>query len=125
MPRPYWQWVVWARNGCLLVWLAAMLIPLGPWMDWIGWLTLHTLYGLVFMGMLVTWTIWPRVAFSRLRAKLLANEHLLCLSCGYPLKGLPARHTCPECGRPYEAEATRDAWRHWLEHRKLPPDVES
>lgn len=122
MPRPYWQRVVWARTGYFLVWSAALLILL--WV-WTGWLWPRILGWLALIAGLVTWTVFPRVAFSRMKAKLLENEHLLCLACGYSLKGLPARHTCPECGRAYEAETTRDAWRYWLEHRKLPPDVVS
>jgi predicted RNA-binding Zn-ribbon protein involved in translation (DUF1610 family) len=58
-----------------------------------------------------------------MKAELAANDYLACLSCGYSLQGLPAKHTCPECGKSYDARDAQQAWRHWLEKRKLPPNA--
>jgi hypothetical protein len=76
-------------------------------------------YAILLIGGVIV-VICPRVVFARMKGELLENEHLLCLHCGYSLKGLPSEHVCPECGRPYSADTLRQAWRHWIEKRKLP-----
>ena len=35
----------------------------------------------------------------------------MCEQCGYDLRGLPERHTCPECGKQYDLNRTRAHWR--------------
>ena len=39
-----------------------------------------------------------------------ADLNLHCTHCGYPLKGLPAESTCPECGRPFDKRASTSRW---------------
>jgi predicted RNA-binding Zn-ribbon protein involved in translation (DUF1610 family) len=48
------------------------------------------------------------------------NDHLLCLTCGYPLDGLPVEHRCPECGTAFRADEVRSAWKHWVFCCELP-----
>ncbi len=120
MPKPYWQRVLWARIGSLLTWaVAMMLMLLGRQNSIWTWILLLAL----LLVQTVIWAACPRIAFARMKARLLENDHLLCLSCGYSLKGLPSRHACPECGWAYDADTTQEAWRHWLATRKLPPNV--
>jgi len=33
-----------------------------------------------------------------------------CLECGYPLRGLPRSHQCPECGIAYDLDTVRHTW---------------
>ncbi len=115
IPRPFWRMTWWIRAVTMLpyvgvlVWWAldrskvSMLI--GPGL-------------LMVLGLL--WAICPRLALRRFRTTLSANDFLLCLWCGYSLKGLPTEHRCPECGTPYEAGSLIEAWQHWVEKRRLP-----
>lgn len=41
--------------------------------------------------------------------------HMNCPMCNYPLKGLPAEHSCPECGFNYDKETYL-----WILHSKRP-----
>jgi hypothetical protein len=95
MPKPYWQRVLWARIGSLLSWAAAMMIWLWARRSW-PWTLLFS-WALLLVATVI-WTAWPRIAFSRMKARLLEHDYLLCLSCGSSLKSLPARHMYPECG---------------------------
>jgi hypothetical protein len=45
------------------------------------------------------------------------NEHALCPECGYCLKGLAAKHECPECGKPYDLVDVRRRWSLYLAKR--------
>ena len=120
IPRPFWHRVSWIRAGYtaflvfgyLLVWL----LPLS------FLLRLIAGYGGILVGGIV-FVVCPRVVYTRMKAKLVENDYLLCLHCGYSLTGLPSDHACPECGTPYQAEALRRAWRCWVEKRRLPRDV--
>jgi|ERR1043166_3829953 hypothetical protein len=66
------------------------------------------------------WVIWPRIEFHRMRRELTVYDFCVCLNCGYSLKGLPERHTCPECGRDFQIDEVRSAWKYWIRHRRLP-----
>jgi len=69
---------------------------------------------------IVFFTIWPRYVRRQVIRELQEHDHLLCLSCGYPLAGLSDRHVCPECGRAFDPDGVRANWRFWVEHRRLP-----
>lgn len=47
----------------------------------------------------------------------------LCECCAYDLTGLPARHTCPECGCEFDVEALRPRWRGWASYFLWPSEV--
>ena len=117
MPKPYWQRVTWIRGVWCALLLGAVVLP-----------RLFTSFGIAYLALVVIaagvlWVVCPRIAFHGLKGRLVENDCLMCLSCGYPLRGLPARHVCPECGWAYDAEKVQGAWRYWLDVRKLPRDV--
>jgi len=66
----------------------------------------------------MAFTILVRRALRRFRAEVRSNNLEHCLECGYPLKGLPAEHRCPECGEPYSMETVRQTWRRYFEAQK-------
>jgi predicted RNA-binding Zn-ribbon protein involved in translation (DUF1610 family) len=65
--------------------------------------------------------IIPYLAKRRLRRferEIITDDLQRCLACGYPLKGLPERHRCPECGEPYDMVFVRKTWASYLEAQK-------
>ncbi len=74
--------------------------------------------GLVALS--VGYKAWRRLGaggVSRLCREARDADCCLCLHCGYSLKGLPARHRCPECGMPYEIEDVKRKWSDYLADR--------
>lgn len=71
----------------------------------------------------VFWWWRLRRIFDALVEKLKADDWCACLWCGYPLRGLPSPHHCPECGTPYELEETQHAWKHWARTGRLPEGI--
>jgi predicted amidophosphoribosyltransferase len=65
-------------------------------------------------------TYWPRLVREKVLQELLEHDHQLCTACGYPLKALLDRRTCPECGTPFDPDGVRANWKFWVEHRRLP-----
>ncbi len=60
----------------------------------------------------------PYYAKRRLRrfAQEIIDDNLeRCLECGYPLKGLPEKHRCPECGEPYNIAVVKKTWERYFE----------
>jgi len=57
-------------------------------------------------------------AVRRLEKEIQSNNLEHCLECGYPLKGLPAEHCCPECGEPYDIEVVRRTWERYFKAQK-------
>lgn len=71
------------------------------------------------------------LAAHGLRQVVRGRSEPFCIHCGYNLTGLPDKHGCPECGRPYSwsviAEYRKDPqWfiQRWRERRKLPETQE-
>ncbi len=56
--------------------------------------------------------------FRRARVKfvadLRANDFAHCLECGYSLKGLPAKHKCPECGNDFDIAMVQESWKKYF-----------
>ena len=59
------------------------------------------------------------------RELLRKADYELCLRCGYSLRGLPGRHTCPECGVEYEIGEVQKQWEHWFGDTKRTPPSKS
>jgi len=55
-------------------------------------------------------TCWLAIAESRLRRRLRENNYCLCPQCGHSLVGLDESGQCPECGRAFVLEGTREIW---------------
>ena len=53
--------------------------------------------------------LWHR--HRALKRKLQAADGRLCVDCGYNLTGTDDGQPCPECGRTYQAQADRAAWK--------------
>jgi len=51
---------------------------------------------------------------KRLLKQLRSNDALVCVKCIYPIADLQAQGRCPECGRLYNHELTRSAWRRTM-----------
>jgi hypothetical protein len=126
----YWHWfqrwtpavVLWFRLWTIATAVrgAAFVVPL-----------IFCLFDVTLLGS-APWTLWPflvvywlhpflvgrraRIAFAR---EILEQEGMVCFDCGYNLKSLSDRHTCPECGTPYEKSALQARWLEWMA-RKTP-----
>lgn len=57
----------------------------------------------------------PRIARGRYRRFLIDHSWLVCLRCGYVLKGLPPRHQCPECDLRYDTTEMKKTWTSWID----------
>ncbi len=63
----------------------------------------------------------PLLAKRRLRRlaqEIIADNFERCLECGYPLKGLPDKHRCPECGEPYDIATVKKTWERYFEAQR-------
>jgi hypothetical protein len=72
------------------------------------WRLIVTLVLIAIMGACV---LVGRRATRRAFAQVAAADYRLCLHCRYPLTGLDDERACPECGRPFTAEALISGWR--------------
>ncbi len=68
---------------------------------------------LPMMVMFVPVGLISRLRMNRLARRALDNEFRMCEHCTYDLRGLPHRHTCPECGHEYDLDILRRIWREW------------
>lgn len=50
---------------------------------------------------------------KRLRQRLIENQFLLCLNCGYILQNASSSRVCPECGTQYDEIETVKFWQEW------------
>lgn len=57
-----------------------------------------------------------RIALAR---EVLEREGAVCFECGYCLKSLPDKYTCPECGTSYEKTALQARWLEWMGMKSL------
>ncbi len=64
----------------------------------------------VMLGTMASITIVLKVQKRRWRRKILTLNYEACLRCAYPLRGLPPKHVCPECGEPYDIQDVRRSW---------------
>ena len=74
---------------------------------WIVWL-----YGLLPGALVLAGvSIWRLRVFRRF---IRQNEYLVCLQCGYSLRGIPDHYECPECGVEYDHARLRVEWKRLL-----------
>lgn len=68
--------------------------------------------------------IWAGASIRRLkriRRVVRQYEYLICLQCGYSLRGLPDHYQCPECGMQFDHESLRQAWQQKLGEKSAKP----
>ena len=56
---------------------------------------------------------WGERPWKQLLKRLIDNEFLLCVNCGYILRNASSSRICPECGVQYDASQTERVWREW------------
>jgi hypothetical protein len=56
----------------------------------------------------------PNFVIWYFNRKLEEWDYQICTDCGYPLKGLPAVHRCPECGAEYNVGKLETYWKQEL-----------
>ena len=78
-------------------------IPFEPWGR----------YGPLALGLVSLAVIWPLFIINRRRLRRQFHEACgrLCTHCGYNLKSLGERGTCPECGELFDAHADAAMWK--------------
>ncbi|MCH2133646.1 MAG: hypothetical protein MK116_07840 [Phycisphaerales bacterium] len=78
----------------------------------IDWLTQGNRIYILFLPILLDALIlgWLVLRYFRLVRRARENDFRLCLHCAYVLAGLPDDGTCPECGKPYRLEKSRQTW---------------
>ena len=98
--RRFW-WAVW------LLWPAMFLVML--FTPSLAEGSLFGSLGLV-MALLLGHHLLLRYCVRRFEQRVRDADFALCLRCGYPLRGLPPKHDCPECGTAYELNEVRKTW---------------
>jgi predicted RNA-binding Zn-ribbon protein involved in translation (DUF1610 family) len=102
-----------------LIWIGYLF---GPWLlSAVGAPTTLSLssflwYPILFLSFVGS-IVFPRLlkrAVRRLGGEVQRNNLEHCLECGYPLRGLPAEHRCPECGEAYNIDVVKETWRRYL-----------
>ena len=127
IPRACWERVRRLRSFLVLtefIWFGCLLglLLLDP-LDVTGFLDRlydHLWYPALFLSV-VGGILSPRLlkrAVRRLEKEIQSNNLEHCLECGYPLRGLPTEHRCPECGEPYDIAAVRRTWERYFEAQK-------
>jgi rubrerythrin len=74
----------------------------------------------VFLALVILLIVLVVRHEKRLHARVRKMGYLFCPYCDYDLKGLPQKHVCPECGRPYDADELRREW-----EEAFPPETET
>jgi hypothetical protein len=113
-PTVMWRWERWflvAIAPCALLGLARFRSK----QDWLG---LGDLELAIAAVLVLLFTVPLMGAYfvrrRRWRETAVESDFAICPECGYSLKGLPDKHACPECGKPYDLSVVRRAWRRHL-----------
>lgn len=114
LPRYVWRFVWWWAPLCLVAFTSMLLMSSGREHAWLQRAMIAAV-GLASVMLLI--------AHIRLDLRLRKTGCLICLRCGYDLRGVPERGgdgragragQCPECGRAFAAEEVREVWRRYL-----------
>ena len=102
-----------ALAWCVLASVAAMSLG---WLDrpkWWPGAAFRLGTSVVPLGLMAFLVVFGR-RLSRIcaRAEQFAGE--ICPDCAYPLRGLPERHVCPDCGLRYSLPEAREQWKRCL-----------
>ncbi len=113
-----------ARSRSAAGWILSLAIVFGVFALLPEWATSYAQGLAVLMLLVGVWVFWLRTRLVYKKLERLNFE--ACLNCEYPLKGLPPKHRCPECGNPYEIEVVRGTWKNTLrwarqQHHRFPP----
>jgi hypothetical protein len=109
-PTFFWSSIGWFRT---LIWWYAMATVLVVVVCAITWRSLG-------VPVLMQTVFWPcywitfRLLRRRMQRYVTSLDFLVCLNCGYNLRGLEADR-CPECGTSARAEEVKQTWRRWVE----------
>lgn len=57
---------------------------------------------------------YARRVRQRTLDRLAESAYRICLNCDHDLRGVPERHTCPECGVSFDVAGLRETWEKWL-----------
>lgn len=118
-----WYLPGWAETARLLGWRWVLFLPAALL---IGLLLLVPARPRLLQVLIPWWKLWvfavtvPTVAaMNAAKHAIRARREPFCIHCGYGLTGLPAEHTCPECGSAYNARLIEEYRRdpHWFIRR--------
>ena len=112
VPEAYWSSIGWFRFIC---WSWGVLTLLTVVACAITWRAFEVPLFSILLYKLFSWGVSKSLRRRMLR-QLESSDFLLCVSCGYNLRGLNAER-CPECGSVAKPEDVRQAWRRWAERR--------
>jgi len=112
MPNAYWRWLdPWKPflDVTALVCVLAVIVWIATGLRWPVLVLLNSLGFAVVFGI-------PRMLKRRFAKHLLAQDLMVCLECGYSLRGLDANR-CPECGVEFRLEEVQSVWSRWLQRK--------
>ena len=127
-----WYLPGWGETVKLLGWRVVLFVPAALLLLLVLTLPLHPIN--VLNWLLPWWKVWvfvvvvpTLIAIERVKHSIRSRKDPFCIHCGYGLTGLPAEHTCPECGAGYNQALIEEYRRdpHWFieryrAHGKIP-----
>ena len=118
-----WYMPGWGETARLLGWRWILFLPAAVMVGLVAMAVMHPFLLQLMVGW---WKLWvlavavPTVAaMNAAKHAIRARKDPFCIHCGYGLTGLPAEHTCPECGSAYTQRLIEEYRRdpHWFIQR--------